>query len=89
MTIPQFIPPYGDDPEEAEANANRIVACVNGCAGINPDAVKELLEAVKAMQDACDEWAAEFTQKKRGMNWGIVNDAYLKASRSIAKAEGR
>lgn len=25
--------------EEIEANANRIVACVNGCAGINPEAV--------------------------------------------------
>ena len=38
--------PYGDDPEQAEANARRIVSCVNACEGINPDAVPELLEAL-------------------------------------------
>ncbi len=47
----------------------------------------EMTEALKAMQKACDEWAAEFTQKTRAMNWGIVNDAYIKAFRAIAKAE--
>lgn len=52
-------------------------------------AAPELLEAVKAMQKACDEWAAEFTQKKRAMDWGVVNDAYLKASAAIAKATGK
>ena len=28
-------------------NARRIVACVNGCEGINPDAVADLLAALK------------------------------------------
>lgn len=51
-------------------------------------AAPDLLEALKAMQRACDEWAAEFTQKKRAMNWGIVNDAYCKAAAAIAKATG-
>ena len=50
-------------------------------------AAPDLLDAVKAMQTACDEWAAEFTQKKRAANWGIINEAYCKAERAIAKAE--
>ena len=33
---------------ERNANAARIVACVNGCAGINPDAVPDLLAALEA-----------------------------------------
>ena len=45
----------------------------------------ELRGALKAMQKACDEWAAEFTQKKRAMNWGVVNDAYCKAAAALAK----
>lgn len=47
-----------------------------------------LREALQAMQKACDEWAAEFTLKKRGMNWGVVNDAYCKASAALKK-EGK
>lgn len=35
--------------EEAEANAARATACVNACAGINPDAVPGLLAACKAL----------------------------------------
>ena len=31
--------------DNSAANAARIVACVNGCEGINPEAVKEMLEA--------------------------------------------
>ena len=34
---------------EVEANARRIVACVNGCEGINPEAVPDLLEALKTI----------------------------------------
>jgi len=32
-------------PLEQQANADRIVACVNGCEGINPEAVPELVAA--------------------------------------------
>jgi hypothetical protein len=35
--------------ENIEANASRIVSCVNSCAGINPEAVPELLAACKEM----------------------------------------
>lgn len=41
--------------EEANANMERIVACVNGCAGINPDAVKDLLAAAKHLINHADD----------------------------------
>ena len=43
----------------------------------------EAKDAIRGMFAACDEWAAEFTLKKRGMNWGLVNDAYVKANRVL------
>ncbi len=51
-------------------------------------AIPQLVEAVKAMQGACDEWAAEFTQKTRAMNWGKVNDAYMQASAALRAVKG-
>ena len=33
--------------EAKEENAKRIVACVNACEGINPEAVPEMLEALQ------------------------------------------
>ena len=38
---------YGQSTETEEANARRIVACVNACEGINPEAVPDLLEAAE------------------------------------------
>jgi hypothetical protein len=35
--------------DHADANANCIVACVNACAGLNPEAVPDLLLALRAM----------------------------------------
>ena len=81
--------PYGDDPERAEANARRIVACVNGCKGINPEAVPDLVGALKEMFKASDEIAIEFIQKKRATNWGVVNQAYVAAEAAIRKANMR
>ena len=37
----------GND-DDAQANAERIVACVNACEGIDPEAVPAMLEALKA-----------------------------------------
>ena len=42
----------------AQANAERIVACVNACEGINPEAVPDLLEALKGIR-AKVEWATK------------------------------
>ncbi len=33
--------------EQMNANAERIVACVNGCAGLNPAAYRSVVEALK------------------------------------------
>ena len=38
---------YNVPKEEGDANAVRIAACVNGCQGINPAAVPDLLGALK------------------------------------------
>jgi len=51
---------------EAAANAKRIVACVNACAGINPEAVPELLEAaINAVDWLCDATPGS-DQQERG-----------------------
>lgn len=39
---------------EAEANAKRIVECVNALAGYNPAAVRECVEALRKMVSAVD-----------------------------------
>lgn len=68
--------------EEAEDNAARIVACVNGCEGINPEAVKDLLAACETLfaADHHDHFAAR------------MSDSEMKAidamKAAIAKAKG-
>jgi len=47
-----------------EVDATRIVACVNACAGLNPSAYREVVEALKDAQAALDhpedhEWASK------------------------------
>ena len=42
---------------EAMANAERIVACVNACAGMNPEAVPHLRAAAKMAADLYDQLA--------------------------------
>jgi hypothetical protein len=42
-----------DDGNQAKANAARIVACVNACAGLNPEAVADVVKlAEEAMTDS-------------------------------------
>lgn len=52
------------------ANAARIVACVNGCKGINPEAVGDLLEACKSVY----------------MLQGQVHADFIRIEEAIAKA---
>lgn len=44
-------PPDAED----KANASRIVACVNACAGINPEAVPVMLKALRDLLFFCEE----------------------------------
>ena len=39
---------------EHEANARHIVACVNACAGINPEAVPDVVNALRYLADEFD-----------------------------------
>ncbi len=43
---------YPTTEKRQQANAQRIVDCVNACEGINPDAVRDLLAALTALHDA-------------------------------------
>lgn len=62
-----------------EANARHIVACVNACEGINPEAVPELLAASKAV------WKWHNQQSERGPM--DLDDALRTLVAAIAKAE--
>ena len=53
---------------------DRIAACVRACEGINPEAVPEMLEALRWIRDKCT---------------GLPAVARALAEKAIAKAEGR
>ena len=40
--------------DTSEANEARIVACVNGCTGLNPAAFRECVEALKAVEQGIE-----------------------------------
>ena len=42
---------YPNNAELTQANADRIVACVNGCANLNPEAFAECVEALNALDE--------------------------------------
>lgn len=50
----EYLPSY----TEAEANAARIVACVNALEGYNPDAVRDVVEALRQADAALNSMAA-------------------------------
>ena len=68
--------------EEAGANAARIVACVNGCDGINPEAVKYLLAACKKMVEYRDRAGPMGFQLEK------ADDFFAMARKAISKATG-
>lgn len=62
---------HGESVENA-ANAERIVACVNGCAGLNPTAYQPVLNLLKDAQQL----------------WGVKNTVlHNQIERAIAAAE--
>ncbi len=63
------------------SNARRIVACVNACEGINPEAVPELLEALKIAEDVITTYEVS--------TYGTITEDTKKIRRIIAKAEGK
>lgn len=66
--------------ESNEANAKRIVECVNACEGIeNPNVLPELLRALKQTRDALIRYAGPETSLYE----------ITEANAAIARAEGR
>lgn len=54
---------------EIDSNTIRIVACVNGCAGLNPEAYRELVDTIKDILPAAEE--ALKRAKKNGVPDGV------------------
>ena len=73
--------------EEQAANAARIVACVNGCAGLNPAAYREVVEALREFSTLFEqgyfENALTMPSGKR-----IVLGVKDKVKQALAHAEG-
>ena len=72
---------------ESEANAAHIVACVNACAGINPEAVPEMLKALSACLEALNV-AFQADENPFGVHHNAAADAVDAAEVAIAKATG-
>ena len=68
----------------------RACACVNGCEGINPEAVKELLEALDRLaREVAGCWGLKGMRAAVGnTNYGVVANRITAARAAIAKAKG-
>jgi hypothetical protein len=64
--------------EQDAADAARIVACVNACAGINPEAVPDMLDALRAIAAACS--AGPNLEGKRSYDEQVASAAIAKAT---------
>ena len=74
--------PRADNPEEVAANARRIIACVNACAGINPEAVPDLIQSLEETLEEMESLMA-----KRAIPYqGGINIAE-RARAALAKAK--
>ena len=72
---------YGKTRDDIQANARRIVACVNACEGINPEAVPDLLTVLRA--------AVARVELANREGDPILSAWLPDAQAAIAKAEGR
>jgi len=67
------------DGVEVAANARRIVACVNACEGINPEAVPDLLEACRKLIEANSIHAHEIDEDILALAVDMAEAALAKA----------
>jgi hypothetical protein len=67
---------------DADVNAERFAACWNGCQGINPEAVPDLLAACEAYADAFDAATGTVYVNKQ------IRAAIAKALETSAKERG-
>ena len=69
--------------KELDAHADRIIECVNGCAGIiNPSAVREVVEAAKLADGIAGTLMDELVGNK-ATDWGIVNNGLVKIHKAL------
>lgn len=73
---------YGDQPHNPDPNYLRAVACVNACAGLNPEAIPGLFEACKAVV----ELALEATNQRIALPYILLKKISL-LNESIERAE--
>ncbi len=69
---------------DSSANARRIVSCVNACAGINPEAVPDLVKALLGLIDACTP-----SDSDRGSVKRPTLEALESARAALLKATGK
>lgn len=72
--------------DEGGYNAQRLTACWNACDGINPEAVNELLEALRRVEGFMADMAKDIDGGNYPVSFLSVHNAVVSA---IAKAEGR
>ena len=67
-------------------NAARILACINGCAGLNPTAYRECVEALKEVLTYWEPACKEDCEKGYHVTEA---KAYAKAQQALQHAEGK
>lgn len=73
--------------EISEGDQARIVACVNGCKGINPEAVPGLLAACKAARTTIECTLDDKEARGDAVNWEAANRIMETLRAAIADAE--
>ena len=73
--------------EADEANAARIASCVNACEGINPDAVPDMLEALKELLAMGQDGIIQRNETGKP-TWSILDAIKTITQAAISKAEG-
>lgn len=46
----------GESADIGEANAARIIACVNACKGIDPESIQDMRDALESIERDCRDW---------------------------------
>lgn len=72
----------------SDEDYSRAVACVNGCKGIDPAAVPDLLEACKNLLPFVERWIASARVPGSDTSEWADERAVRMARAAIAKAEG-
>ena len=71
-----------EDSDSTPHDMRRIVACVNACQGINPEAVPELLGLAKGYRVLMAKVISE-----KGDRFGLFKDILYQVDKVLAKAE--